>query len=247
MKTSQNTVLITGGSAGIGFEIARQFNAKGNQVIILGRNKERLQKAAEQLPGSTAIACDVSKEEDVEGLVKTLYKDFSGLNVLINNAGAAYVYDLAGPGIDGFGKAGEEMLTNYLSIIRLTERLLPLLNRQPEAAVVNVSSVVAIVPNHKLATYGASKAALHSYTLSLRHTLQSTAVKVFELMPPLVDTEFSHEIGGSNGIAPRVVAEDLIRAFESDTYEIHVGKTADIYKLYLSSPAAAFRALNPTE
>jgi len=91
---------------------------------------------------------------------------------------------------------------------------------------------------------GPAKAALHSYTLSLRHALRDTAVKVFELMPPLVDTEFSQEIGGSNGIAPSAVAEDLLNALENDRYEIHTGNTAGIYQLYLSSPDAAFQAMN---
>ena len=136
------------------------------------------------------------------------------------------------------------MLTNYLSIIRLTEKLLPQLTGRPKAAIVNVSSIVAFAPNTSLATYGASKAALHSYTQSLRHTLKATSVKVFELMPPLVDTEFSQEIGGSNGIPPQEVATSLLEALENDTYEIHTGNTADLYKVFLSSPQEAFNMLN---
>jgi uncharacterized oxidoreductase len=110
---------------------------------------------------------------------------------------------------------------------------------------VNVSSVVAIVPG-RIPTYSASKAALHSYTQSLRLSLQRSGnVKVFELMPPLVDTEFSAIINGSTGIAPAVVAQDLINAIEKDNYEIHVGKTQYIYDLYLQSPAKALKAMHP--
>jgi uncharacterized oxidoreductase len=245
MQTSNNTILVTGGSAGIGFEIARQLS-RDNQVIILGRNQARLQKAAQQLPNTTAIAGDVSDPKDVDRLVKTLYRDYPRLNIVINNAGKAFVYDLAGEGVNAWEKAGEEMLTNYLSIIRLNEKLLPLLRQQPTAAIVNVSSIVAIVPNHLLSTYGASKAALHSYSLSLRHALaQTTNIKVFELQPPLVDTEFSAEIGGHNGIPASRVAEELIQALATDSFEIRVGNTEDVYRLYLSSPDEAFRALNP--
>jgi uncharacterized oxidoreductase len=245
MRTVQNTVLITGGSAGIGLSIAKLLDAKGNHVIITGRNPERLRAAAEQLKNVTAIACDVTVAEDVNRLTDRISRDFQGLNVLINNAGNAFVYNLTASDADGFAKAGEEMLTNYLSIIRLNEKLLPLLRQQQEAAIVNVSSIVTFAPNHRLATYGASKAALHSYTLSLRHALQQdSAVKVFELMPPLVDTEFSQPIGGSNGIPPSVVAESLVSALEKDEYEIHTGGTAGLYKLYLSSPDAAFQAMN---
>jgi uncharacterized oxidoreductase len=245
MKTTHNTVLITGGSAGIGLEIAKQFTAKGNKVIITGRDKKRLNLAASQLPGVTAIACDVSKADDVEELVRKLYSDFPSLNVVINNAGRALLHHLLHD-TNAFEKASDEILTNYLSIIRLNERLLPLLKRQPEGAIVNVSSIVAFVPNHRMPTYAASKAALHSYTLSLRLTLaKTTAIKVFELMPPLVNTDFSREIGGANGIPPAAVAEELIKAFEKDEYEIHVGRTAQIYELNRSSPVDALLAMNP--
>ena len=246
MNTQQNTILITGGSAGIGMAIAKLFSENGNQVIITGRNEERLQKAAAQLKNVTAIQADVTKEEDMDKLVARVQRDFPALNILINNAGNAYVYKL-GQGANAAAKASEEMLTNYLAPISLTEKLLPLLEKQPEAAVVNVSSIVAFAPGQRLPTYAASKAALHSYTLSLRLALEPTSVKVFELMPPLVDTEFSTEIGGANGIAPSVVAEDLFTAFENNTYQIHVGRTADLYQLSLASPAEALLAMNPKQ
>jgi uncharacterized oxidoreductase len=244
MKTTQNTVLVTGGSAGIGLEIARQLSEKGNHVIILGRNAERLQQAAAQLANVTAIVCDVSNAADIETLVKRLEKNFPALNVLINNAGRAGVHKL-GQGTNAFDNAKDEINTNYLSVVNLTEKLLPLLQGQPEAAVVNVTSVVAIVPGYNIPTYSASKAALHSFTQILRYSLaKSTSVKVFELMPPLVNTELSKEIGGHKGIAPSVVAERLVTALENDEYEIHVGFTANVYKLFLSSPEQALITIN---
>lgn len=244
MKTTQNTVLITGGSAGIGLAIAKLLDEKGNHVLITGRDEQRLQQAAAQLTNVTPIVCDVTNEADVDKLVAQLYADFPQLNVLINNAGQAFTYTLAADA-NSIEKAGAEMLTNYLAPIRLTEKLIDLLNSQEEAAVVNVSSIVAFAPNRLLATYAASKAALHSYTQSLRVILERSAnTKVFELMPPLVNTDFSKEIGGHNGIAPSVVAHDLVRALEQNTYEIHVGNTAQIYALSLASPADALAAMN---
>lgn len=243
MKTSQNTVLITGGSAGIGFEIAKQLSAKNNHVIIVGRNAERLQKAAAQLQNVTAITADVSNAGDVEILATELTRDFPQLNMVINNAGAAAFNDLLN-GTDNFEIASTEMLTNYLSIIRLNEKLLPLLQKQNEAAIVNVSSIVAFAPSLKLATYGSSKAALHSYTRALRLALADTSVKVFELMPPLVDTEFSAEIGGHNGIPASQVADEFLAALETDNYEIRVANTEQFYRLYLSSPDEALKAIN---
>jgi uncharacterized oxidoreductase len=245
MKTSGNTILVTGGTAGIGFEIAKAFSEKDNHVIITGRNEERLQSAASKLQNVTPIAFDVTSADDVKRLVKMLRTDFPTLNVVINNAGKASYYGLDSDE-DAFTNAQEEILTNYLSIIRLNQELLPLLKTNGEAAIVNVSSIAALVPNHVIPTYAASKAALHSYSQSLRITLaKATDIKVFELMPPLVNTEFSTEIGGENGIPPKEVADDLISAFENDNYEIHVGRTAQLFQLFLQSPADALLAMNP--
>jgi uncharacterized oxidoreductase len=245
MRTSKNIVLITGGSAGIGFEIAKQLTEKDNHVIIIGRDKKRLDDAAAQLKNVTAIVADVSKEADVNELVNNLITNFPSLNMVINNAGRAIVYKLSATA-NAFEKAQDEMFTNFFSVIRLNEKLLPLLEKQAESAIVNVSSVVAFVPG-SLPTYSASKAALHSYTQSLRITLSRTTpnIKVFELMPPLVNTEFSKEIGGANGVHPSVVADAFVNGLENNEFEIHAGRTADIYKLYLSSPAAALLAMNP--
>ena len=244
MKTTNNTILISGGTAGIGFEIAKLLLVKGNKVIITGRNQERLDKALQQLPGAVGIQCDISKESDTHNLVEIIKTDHPNVNILINNAGAAFVYNLATENVNAAAKAEAEILTNYLSVIRLNEWLLPQLKKQKEAAIVNVSSVVAFVPGG-LATYSASKAALHSYTQSLRIALTNVSpVKVFELMPPLVNTEFSAPIGGSKGIEPSVVADQFLIALEKDEYEIRVGQTEYIYRLFLSNPEEALSVMN---
>lgn len=246
MKTTKNTILVTGGSAGIGFEIAKLFSSQGNAVIITGRDKSRLQRAASQLPNVTPIAGDISNPEHVEELARKIEKNFTSLNVVINNAGRATLHDLTQD--NGLvEKAADEIQTNYLSIVRLNERLLPILKKQKDAAIVNISSIVAFAPNHKMSTYGASKAALHSYTQSLRLALaKNSNIKVFEVMPPLVNTEFSQAIGGANGIPASAVAEELMAAFESDQFELHIGKTAYIYELNRTSPADALLAMNPS-
>jgi len=244
MNISNKTVLITGGGSGIGFETARLLSEKGNRVIITGRNSAKLQKAAAQLKNVTAIPCDINAEADVKNLVKQVQEKFSDLSVLVNNAGHAYAYQLSSEA-NAFAKASEEIATNYLSLIRLTEQLLPVLSKQKEAAIVNVSSIVVFAAASSIPTYSATKAAVHSYTQSLRHVLaKDTNIKVFELMPPLVNTDFSKEVGGENGIPPLAVAEDLISGIEKDEYEIRVGATEQIYQLFLSSPQNAFNALN---
>ena len=245
MKTTGNTILIVGGSAGIGLEMAKLF-APDNTVIITGRTKDRLEKAAASLPNTTAIVSYLADEADLNNLLETIHNDFPQTNIIINNAAAASVYKLTDENINAFDKAAEEIHTNYLSIIRLNEKFLPLLRQQAEAAIVNVSSVVAFVPG-SIATYSASKAALHSYTQSLRFELAQTYphIKVFELMPPLINTEFSKPIGGEKGMAPHLVAEDLGKGLQNDDYELRVGDTENIYRLYLSSPEKAFLAMHP--
>jgi uncharacterized oxidoreductase len=244
MNITNKTALITGGGSGIGFEIAKLLSQKNNKVVITGRSESKLQRAAAQLNNVSFIPCDINSDDDINNLVKKIHNEFGTLDMLINNAAKGYMHHLD-TSVNAHIKAAEEIQTNYLSVIRLTEKLLPLLKKSPEAAIVNVSSVVAFVPGINLPTYAASKAALHSYTRALRYTLAlNTGIKVFELMPPLVNTEFSTEIGGENGISPEVVAQGLIAGLENDEYELHIGKTADIYSLYLSSPQEALNVLN---
>lgn len=247
MDITNNTILITGGSAGIGFEIAKAFTAAGNQVIITGRDQQRLDDALVQLPGATGFKGDISNEQDTAALVASLIKDYPTLNLVVNNAGQAYKYDIA-DSENAFDKAQDEMLTNYLAVVRLNEKLLPLLKSQATAAIVNVTSIVALVPG-QLTTYSASKAALHSYSESLRIALERSSgqVKVFELMPPLVNTSFSAIINGHNGIPAAEVAADLIDALQNDKYEIHVGNTKHVYDLSLKSREEALTLMNPVE
>lgn len=243
MKITENTVLIIGGSQGIGFEIAKQLSEKNNYVILVGRDKDRLKEASEKLENVTAILADISSAEDTSALIARIYSEFPKLNVVINNAAAASAGNLIKDD-DIYEKAKSEIETNYLSIIRLNQKLLPLLQKQSQAAIVNVSSVVAFVPGLSLPTYAASKAALHSYTQSLRLALKDSNVSVFELMPPLVNTTFSAPAGGHKGIAPSQVADEFIKGFDADEFEIHVAGTAQLYKLFLSSPAEALLAIN---
>jgi len=241
MNITNKTVLVTGGGSGIGLEIAKQLSAKNNKVIITGRTADKLQKAAAGLTNVTPIVADINNADDVKKLVSTITADFGGLDILINNAGNASVYKL-GQNSNSTQIAVDEFNTNFFSVLSLTDQFLPALTASSEAAIVTVTSILALTPRSTLPTYSASKAALHSYTQSLRFELaKTTGIKVYELMPPLVNTDFSKDIGGENGIPPSQVADDLISAFENDVYEIHVGNTAQIYNL---SPVDAFNAIN---
>jgi len=221
MKTTKNTVLVTGGSAGIGLEIARLLASLDNTVIITGRNEERLARAAALSPNIVPFRADVTNTADVEALRTEIEQKYPEFNILVNNAGYAEVYELNGTG-PAWERAGREMDTNYLSVIRMTDALLPLLLGKPEAAIVNVTSVVAFFPAKILPTYSAIKAALHVYTDLLRQGLDGR-VEVYELIPPLVNTEFSKAIGGEKGIPASEVAEELLQAFKERRWSIPVG------------------------
>lgn len=244
MNITNNTILITGGGSGIGLEIAKALSAQ-NTIIIVGRTKEKLEAAAKDLNNVYVIQADITDAKDIDRLVEEVKVNFGGLNILINNAGTAYVYNVAKDD-DAYSKAVTEFTTNYFAPIRLSEKFLPLLKQQNEAAVVNVSSIVGLVPGVYLPTYSDSKAALHSHTQSLRYELaKDTNIKVFELMPPLVNTDFSVEIGGrENGIPASEVANDLVKALQEDIYEIRVGNTGLLYDNFFAPAEGAFATFN---
>jgi len=244
MNVTNNTILITGGGSGIGLEIAKALSPQ-NTIIIVGRTKEKLEAAAKGLDNVYSIQADITDEKDIDRLVEEVKVNFGGLHILINNAGNAYVYNVSKDG-DAYSKAVSEFTTNYFAPVRLSEKFLPLLKQQNEAAIVNVSSILGLAPGAYLPTYSDSKAALHSHTKLLRYELaKDTNVKVFELMPPLVNTDFSVEIGGKeNGIPPADVAKDLVKALQEDVYEIRVGNTGLLYDNFFAATEGAFATLN---
>ncbi|RMZ59407.1 SDR family NAD(P)-dependent oxidoreductase [Chryseobacterium nematophagum] len=244
MNITNNIILITGGGSGIGLEIAKALSP-ANTVIIVGRNKEKLDNVSKDLQNVFAIQADITNEDDINRLYEEVKTTFGGLHILINNAGNAYVYNLANDR-EIYNKAMAEFTTNYFAPLRLTDKFLPLLKEQNEAAIINVSSIVGFIPGSHIPTYSDSKAALHSHTRLLRYELaKDTQVKVFELMPPLVNTDFSAEIGGKeNGIPASEVANALVKGLKENIYEIRVGNTELIYKNFFAATEGAFTAFN---
>jgi uncharacterized oxidoreductase len=232
MKTTGNTVFISGGSAGIGLAIAKKLLAAGNKIIINGRNEERLLSALKELDGAVGIKGDLSLESDRVRIASELIAQHPDVNIIINNAGAAFMNDLSDSTNNAAEKAYLEMNTNYISVIHFTSLLLHQLLKQDAAAIVNISSIAVYRGNKYLPTYSASKAALHSYTQGLRDTYaENDHLNVYEVYPPLVNTEFSAEIGGANGIPASEVADELFAALEKDQFEVPVGDTKKIHAL----------------
>lgn len=244
MRTSGNTILITGGGSGIGFELAKQFIAHNNTVVICGRRAGTLEEAFRQLPDVITIQCDVTNADSVDHMISTLQEKGLSINMIVNNAAKANAYVL-GSSAHAEENAVEEINTNYLAVVRLTEKFLAQLILQREAAIINITSVVAVVPGVILPTYSASKAALHSYTQSLRLSLSKFPnVGVFEVMPPLVDTEFSRELSSHDKMPPAKVALDVIEGIASDKLEMHLGATSSLFAMHKKDAFAALAAMN---
>ncbi|WP_019906679.1 SDR family oxidoreductase [Methylobacterium sp. 77] len=188
MKPSGNTILITGGASGIGRELAERFHAQGNTVIIAGRRRERLDEVTAAHDGIVAYVLDVENKADIEAFAVKVVAEHPDLNVLVNNAGIMTAEDVTQS--RDLSDAEAMVTTNLLGPIRLTNALIEHLVTKPHAAVINLSSGLAFVPLVSTPTYSATKAAIHSYTVSLRAALKGQ-VEVIELVPPAVQTELT--------------------------------------------------------
>ena len=189
MKMSANTILITGSGSGIGLALAEEFAKLGNQVIIAARSPEKLEIAARK--GFKTETADMSNFPSIQSLAKRVIQNFPSLNVVIHNAGISKIENFI-KGVDA--KIQEEIIaTNLLGPMRLTDALLPHLLKQKSGAIMTVSSGLAFLPNAQSPTYCATKAAIHSYTQSLRYQLKDTAIQVIELPPPYVQTSLMNK------------------------------------------------------
>jgi uncharacterized oxidoreductase len=202
MNTTGNTILITGGGSGIGRGLAEAFHALGNQVIIAGRRKQALDETTAANSGMRSLVLDIEDASKIRSFAAQLARDYPKLNVLINNAGIMRPENLVAQQ-DDLADAEAIITTNLLGPIRLTAAVLPLLQKQPASAIMTVSSGLAFVPMAMTPTYCATKAAIHSYTLSLRYQLKGTKTEVLELVPPYVATDL---MGGASD--PRAMPLD---------------------------------------
>jgi uncharacterized oxidoreductase len=200
MDMTSNTILITGGGSGIGRGLAEAFHRLGNQVVIAGRRESTLDRVTAANPGMRAVRLDIESHDFIRSVGQQMAAEFPNLNVLINNAGIQRPENLKAPS-DDLADVDAMVTTNLSGPIRLTAALLPLLRRQPRSTIMNVTSGLAFVPGAGVPTYSATKAAMHSYTQSLRHQLRNTMTEVIEVIPPYVQTD----LGSGHGTDPRAM------------------------------------------
>jgi uncharacterized oxidoreductase len=209
MRLTGNTIFITGATSGIGRGLAEAFHARGNQVIVAGRRQALLDEVTAANPGMAGIRLDITDPASIAATAKQLNERFPNLNVLINNAGIMPFDDASAPIDDAVSQS--VLTTNLLGPIRMSSALIEQLKAQPYSTIVNTTSVLAYVPLAGNAVYSATKAALHSFTMSQRFMLRNTSVRVQEIAPPWVDTDLIYK-----GSDPRAMP---LETFIAETFE----------------------------
>ena len=248
MKIKGNTILITGGATGIGFSLAEAFVDAGNEVIICGRRENKLKEVKDKLPQIHTRVCDLSKEKERKSLYDWVSSNFKDINILVNNAGIQRMVNLRKGTRDLFD-GEDEIEINLTAPVHLSAYFIPLLLKRKEAAIVNISSGLGFVPIASMPVYCATKAAIHSFSLSLRHQLKDTSIKVFEIIPPIVDTGLDKGARGERGqqdrgIPPSEVARATLKALENEEYELAVGMAENLRMGSRNNPEQTFQNIN---
>jgi uncharacterized oxidoreductase len=243
MNPSNNTVLITGGGSGIGFALAERFAKAGSTVIIAGRRKEKLEEAKLAYGNIHAYACDVAEESQRRDLVGWATEKFPRLNVVINNAGIQRLVDLMKE--EDWRVTSSELAINLAAPIHLSRLFIPHLLRQKDPCLVNVTSGLSFAPLANVPVYCATKAALHSFTLSLRHQLRNTPVKVVEIIPPAVDTDLQGPGLHTFGVPLGEFADSVFSRLGQGEMEIAYGTSEKASHASRAELEEIFRRMNP--
>ncbi|MGM8360693.1 SDR family oxidoreductase [Flavobacterium sp. ARAG 55.4] len=243
MEIFNSTVIITGGSSGIGFEICKRLLQKGNTVITCSGSAEKLGEAKKQLPGLITYQCDLSQFAECEKLVKWTVLNFPSVNVLINNAATATRSDFISDATI-IEKLEKEIAVNFKAPVYLIKSLYPLMAKNNRALIVNITSGLVYVPTKKYTFYNATKSALHSFTQVLRLQLQQQNVKITEVLFPVVDTPWHNGKVPKGAISAEDAVDEMLRGIKDDKAEIRISKVKLLYFLNRIAPDFMFKKIN---
>lgn len=243
MKFSNHTILITGGASGIGLELSRQLIQNQNKVIICGRTKEKLVQAQKAIPELEIYQCDISIEQQCLQLANWLQEKHPKLNVLINNAAITHTAQfMDAPKI--VEMAEQEIQTNFIAPIRLTKLLSPILQRNPQPTIINITTGLVFAPKAAYPFYNATKAALHSFTQTLRMQLKSSSYRVIEVMFPVVKTPWHKGKVPDIAISAQQAVKEMLQGLEKGQSEIKVAGVKLLYWLARLAPNTALKKIN---
>lgn len=252
MKLKNSTVLITGGTSGIGLEFVKQLTSHGSTILVTGRNIDKLNKTKAQFPQISIFQSDVSNPRNIEELYKSVTQQYPELNIIINNAGIMRNISLQDTSLD-LQNITEEIDTNLTGVIRMNHQFIPHLKAKKTAAIINVSSGLAFLPFPLSPVYSAAKAGIHVYSKVLRLQLKNTNVKIFELAPPLTDTSlmnaFTNDIE-SDSAGPAMKVEKMVSiaidGILKDHFEIKPGMSKALYFMGRIAPKFFLNFMNTT-
>jgi len=241
---TNNTILITGGSSGVGLELARRLLEKGNTVLICGRSKEKLAEAKQLLPQVQIFSCDISSEKECGLLYEWVKTNYPECNILFNNA--AIVNNTSFLNDDkAIEKAHKEFQTNILAPIRLSKLFLPLLLKNRNAQLINITTGLVFAPRAVYPFYNATKAALHSFTQTLRLQLRNEPIRIIEILLPVVNTPWHNGNPPKIAISAEKAVEEVLRKLEKgNSLEIRIGGVNILYWLSRIAPEFAIRKIN---
>ncbi|MCB2379013.1 SDR family oxidoreductase [Hymenobacter sp. BT635] len=244
MNLAANTILITGGASGIGLALAERFVRAGSEVIVVGRREDKLREAQAQVPGLHTRVCDVAQAAERTALLQWVQQEFPQVNVLLNNAGIQNRLQLADDAEDWEARR-QEIVINLEAPIHLAMLFTPHLREQPNPAIINVTSGLSFAPAAFAPIYSATKAALHSFTLSLRHQLaQSTPIQVLEIVPPAVNTD----LGGAGlhtfGVPVDAFADSIMERLANGEQEVGYGTSEEARQASRQELDARFQLIN---
>jgi len=235
-----NKIIITGATRGIGLEMLDKFHQLDNQIIAIARNQKALIELRNKYEDITTVQCDLSDEKSIDELVKEIKSTHSDVNTLINNAGVQVnFYDSKfGEEQKSLQSIKDEIQINLSAPIELTYRLIPIITQNKNASIVNVSSGLAFAPKKSAPVYCGTKAAIHIFSKALRYQYEESDLKIFEIIPPLVETDMTKG-RGTGKLTPNQLVEEFIRAYKKDKFEVNIGKTKLLRFIQRISPKIA--------